>query len=87
MPFGVASYDSGNDHQQLFDNTLMPVSQVIGWADPGQPTSAARWRIFKVTYDPNFPGGAYGGVLNIKFMNGSVKYDQVWDNEATATFS
>ena len=49
----------------------------IGWTTPGALTSEPKWRIVKMVYS----GSVITDILN---MNGSVGFNQVWDDR-TAT--
>ena len=48
-----------------------------GWAQPGTPTSAAKWKIKKFLYSSN-------GVTNEKWANNdSTGFNYIWDSRAT----
>jgi YD repeat-containing protein len=68
--------------QQVFDYAGGTSGQPIyvGWSTPGVPTSAAKWKIRKFTYDGN------GQVTNIQWANGDVGFNAIWDSRATITF-
>ena len=52
----------------------------VGWAEPGTSTSAAKWRIAKLTYVAN-------QVTQVQWATGSIAYNQVWDNHASLAYS
>lgn len=83
MPFVVDSREGGLPYQQKFDADGRSDNQpvYVGWSDPGTATSAAKWRIYKITY------GAGGDAQAIQFANGSTRFDQVWDNRTTVTYA
>ena len=63
-------YEGRTDGQPVF----------VGWAEPGTATSAARWRIAKLTYVAN-------QVTQVQWATGSIAYNQVWDNHASLAYS
>jgi YD repeat-containing protein len=82
MGWPIFDFGSAPPYQQIFDygggTTGNPI--YIGWAPPGVATSDAKWKIRKFTYDGN------SQVTNIKFANGDVGFNAIWDNRATITF-
>lgn len=83
MTWPLVDFASSPPLQQVFDYQGNTNGQAIyiGWATPGVPTSAAKWKVRKFTYDVN------NQVTNIQYMNGSVGFNQIWDDRATANFS
>lgn len=79
MSWPIVDFSAAPPYQQVFDydvrTDLQPV--YIGWATPGAATSEAKWRIRKLAYNSD------GSVSTIKFMNGSVQFNQIWDNRAS----
>lgn len=51
-----------------------------GFAIPGSATSAGVWLIKKLTYSGT-------NVTDIKFANGSLALDQIWDNREDLSYS
>ncbi len=51
----------------------------IGYAAPNAATSAAVWRIIKITIS--------GTVTSLEYADGNGKFDNVWDNRASLTYS
>lgn len=51
----------------------------IGEAKPGTLTSASSWRIRRIE--------TTGGLREIYFANGQDKFNQVWDDRASLTYS
>ena len=47
----------------------------VGWAEPGTATSAAKWRIAKLTYVAN-------QVTQVQWANGTIAYNFKWDDHA-----
>ena len=60
----------------LIDSTTTAGYTYVGEATPGTPTSAAKWRISRIT-------DASGSVY---FATGG-DFDQVWDNRASVSYS
>lgn len=61
-----------------FDGESSTVNYV-GEASFGAATSAAVWRIKKITYS--------GSSLNITWADGNDEYDNIWDNRASLSYS
>lgn len=53
----------------------------IGFAAPGSATSDEAWQIRRQTLDSS------GRTTAIDFANGTLEYNQVWDNRATLSYS
>lgn len=53
----------------------------IGLANIGTATSAAFWQIRKLSYD----GAGY--LASVKWAGGNAKFDNVWDNRASFTYT
>jgi hypothetical protein len=51
----------------------------VGEADGGSLDSDAVWRIKKITVS--------GAVTKVEWANGIAKYENIWDNRATYTYS
>ena len=51
----------------------------IGFADPGTDTSAAAWRIQRLTES--------GNDLTVEWADGNTAFDNVWDDRATLAYS
>lgn len=52
-----------------------------GFAVPGTPTSAAAWKIIKITYD------ASENPTAIQYADGNPKFDNIYDNRAGYSYS
>lgn len=80
MGFPLFDFGSAPPYQQIFDynGTTIGTAIYIGWATPGVPTSAAKWKIRKLTYDLN------NQVTAIQYANGDVGFNQIWDNRANS---
>lgn len=50
-----------------------------GWASPGTATSAASWRIRKITVS--------GNITSILYADGDTLYNNIWDNRAALSYS
>lgn len=81
MAFAVKSFDYNSPFTRKLDYQGGSYVIYIGDADPGTITSDAKWRIQKLTYDGN------NNVTDIKFMNKSNEFNQVWDNRTSGTYS
>jgi len=79
MPFATKSYDNGSPYTQKLEYSGGLVVY-IGWTDPGQPTSAARWKIQKLTYSAD-------GVTDVKWANGVPTFTNIWDNRTSYVYS
>jgi hypothetical protein len=53
----------------------------VGLANPGSLTSAPVWRILKIGYD----GGGF--TASVKWADGNLDFDKIWDNRGTYTYS
>tara|TARA_Y100000310_G_C20563780_1_gene754432 strand:+ start:531 stop:803 length:273 start_codon:yes stop_codon:yes gene_type:complete len=56
--------------------------QYIGDAKPGTATSAASWRVRRISYD----GNSYR-IAAIEWAEGDNNFDNVWDNRASLSYS
>ena len=54
--------------------------EYIGDATPGSATSAAVWRIKKITWDSGNP-------TNIQWASGTQNYDKIWDDRGDYVYS
>ena len=50
-----------------------------GWADVGTATSAASWRIQRITIS--------SGTYSFDWADGDAEFDNVWDNRASLSYS
>lgn len=55
-------------------------TEYVGRSAPGTPTSEAKWRIEKYTYDGN-------KITDIKWAKGNAEFDKVWNDRATYDYS
>lgn len=53
----------------------------VGWALPGTADSAAAWLIAKITYDGS------GNFLTLRYANGVLQYNQVWNDRAALSYA
>lgn len=67
--------------QQVYAYSADNLTEWVGYAPPGVKTSEARWKIKRTTKD------SIGRALTVTYANGSINYDQVWDNYATLAYS
>ena len=79
MGWPLFDFSAAPPYQQVLDYAGGTSPIYIGWATPGVPTSAAKWKIRKLTYDGN------GNVTQIQYANGDVGFTQIWDNRATSS--
>ena len=54
--------------------------QYVGEAPPGSATSSAVWRIKKVTWSDS-------KATAVEWADGNTKFDNVWDDRASLTYS
>jgi hypothetical protein len=82
MSWPIFDFSSAPGYQQIFDynGTTVGTPLYIGWATPGVATSMAKWKIRQFTYDGN------NQILNIKYANGDVGFNAIWDNRASLTY-
>jgi len=66
----------------LLDEVILSSFTYIGEAIPGTATAAAAWRIFRLD-----ESGSGSEELIKLFANGSVLFDQVWDDRAILTYN
>lgn len=52
----------------------------VGKAPPTTPTSVPQWKIIRLT-------STSGGNLTLEYAGGAAKYNQVWDNRASLSYS
>jgi hypothetical protein len=52
----------------------------VGFSDPGVAYSAAKWLIFKLTYDVN------DNLIRKSYADGSRNYNKEWDERATYSY-
>lgn len=81
MSWGMFDWSSAPPYQQILDYSGGSSPIYIGWATPGVPTSAAKWKIRKLTYDAN------GNVTQIQWAKGDVGFNSIWDDRATLSYS
>lgn len=55
-------------------------TEYIGYAPPGTAQSEPRWLIKKLTYSGSL-------VTDIQFAGGEAKFNQIWDNRASLSYS
>ena len=53
----------------------------VGEAAPGTSKSEGAWRIKKITYDSN------NNATDVQWANGDDKWDKIWDNRASYSYS
>lgn len=53
----------------------------IGRSPQNTPTSTAGWQIQKITYDGS------NNPLTVTWANNNDRFDQIWDNRASLTYS
>lgn len=54
--------------------------EFVGIAEPGTTKAQALWAIFKLTYSGS-------NVTEVRWANATRKFDKVWDDRATYTYS
>lgn len=74
-------FGSAPPYQQIMDLAGGANVIYIGWATPGVPTSAAKWKIRKLGYTADSNGTLQ--VTRIQYMNGDVGFNQIWDNRVS----
>ena len=55
--------------------------EYIGTAAPGSLTSESVWKIINLTYDVN------DNIETVVYASGNRKFDKIWDNRASYTYS
>jgi len=75
---GSAQIESVAGMAKVVDTTDATV-YYKGWADVGVATSAASWRIQRISIS--------GGVYSFDFADGDAEFDNVWDNRASLSYS
>lgn len=76
--------ETNNLLEALADPYQMAVDEVSasltyqGWADPTAATSAASWKIRRISIS--------GTVTRIQWADGDLSFDNVWDNRASLTY-
>lgn len=61
--------------------TSEQVARYVGYAAPGSLTSAAVWRIVRITYDAN------DNPTVVEWADGNNGFDNIWDNRAALSYS
>lgn len=69
-----------NDAWEI-DNTTDSSIEYWGYAQPGTVTSAAAWKIIKITKD------ASGVMIRKRFAGGSPSYSFIYDNRTALSYS
>lgn len=77
MTWPLVDFGSSPPYQQILDYQGGTAVIYIGWATPGASTGEAKWKIRRLTYDGN------GNTTQIQYMNGSVGFNQIWNNRVT----
>lgn len=77
----VDELEMATQYATQYDQDADPPSYAyLGHAVPGTATSAATWRIQKLTF------GA-GGDVSTQWADGNSNFDNVWDNRASLSYS
>ena len=53
----------------------------VGYAVPGSSEDEAKWQIRKFEYD------ASGNLIAVKFANGTIGFDKIWNNRTSYDYS
>jgi hypothetical protein len=84
----LSNYDTVDPQIVLAEDAYKYIVQIdevsdsvayYGWAVPGTPTSDSKWRIMKKSVS--------GNVTSYLFADGNSKFDNIWDNRASLTYS
>lgn len=70
--------DDGYTQRLAYTSSGMP--EFIGLASPGTATSATSWKIKKLVYTGT-------NVTSIIWADGNKKFDNIWDNHASLSYS
>lgn len=70
----AAALKNITNHETIDENT-----EIIGEANPGTADNVAGWFIYKRFVD--------SGIEKIRFAEGSRKFDKVWNDRASYTYS
>jgi len=62
-----------------YDDDSNPI--YIGFAKPGTAKSVSHWQIFKLTYDSD------DNITDLQWADGDEKFNKVWNNRATYSYS
>jgi hypothetical protein len=65
---------------QRIDYTAGGLPLYIGFAVPGSASSAAVWQIKKITYSGS-------NITVVEFADGDTKFDNIWDNRTSLSYS
>jgi len=83
---GLAQVDENGN--PILDSLALQVAydvnknpEFVGSALAGALTSAAAWRIFKITYDAN------QNPTSIQWADGNTQFDNVWDDHAILSYA
>jgi hypothetical protein len=79
---GQGNPSEGRGYRTELDYTGGPGSDpvYVGWAAPGSDTDAAVWKILKLTYSGT-------NLTQRLWADGDTKFDNVWDQRATLSYS
>lgn len=83
MSWPWLSITDATPYQIIMDYTGTPGGGpvYIGWANPGVPTSAQKWKIILITYTTISVGGASLVVESQRqYANGDVGFNSVWNS-------
>ena len=69
-----------SDYSERFAYNASSLVEYQGWALPNSTATAALWKIVKYTYSGNT-------VISKQFADGNAKFDNVWDDHATLSYS
>ena len=76
--------DRFNEHYGQFTQMIAynsdNLTEYVGEAEPGTATSEAKWRIKKLVYSGT-------NVTQILWAGGNAKFDKVWDNHTSYSYS
>jgi hypothetical protein len=75
---GVSIY-ANNGTQQVVLLDEQPSVTYVGYANPNSDTAAPVWRIKRLL--------TTGTVLAVEFADGNPKYDNIWNDRASLTYS
>ena len=75
---GLFNIFSKQEEPSIVDDTGVGGITYVGFAKTGAKTSAARFKIKKIT--------EVGTITTIEYADGNTKFDNIWDDRATLTY-
>lgn len=83
--FAVSGYDVGSPYNKQIANDSLGNALYVAEAEPGTSLTAAKWRIYKITYETL--SDSTKAPTNIEWAEGNRKMDKSWATRTLYTYT